>query len=83
MATHSSILAWRIPWTEGPEGYCVWSLRRVRHERVHMCVRAHTHTHTHENFKPQSQLDCMSNDKNHHPGGGENPRRHTDCDKAV
>ena len=45
MATHSSILAWRIPWTEGPEGYCVWSLRRVRHERVHMCVRAHTHTH--------------------------------------
>ena len=21
MAIHSSILAWRIPWTEGPEGY--------------------------------------------------------------
>ena len=21
MATHSSILAWRIPWTEDPEGY--------------------------------------------------------------
>ena len=20
MATHSSILAWRIPWTEGPDG---------------------------------------------------------------
>ena len=23
MATHSSILAWRIPWTEGPSGYTV------------------------------------------------------------
>ena len=43
MATHSSILAWRIPWTEGPEGYSAWSLRRVRHNRVH----THTHTHTH------------------------------------
>ena len=21
MATHSSILAWRIPWTEGPESF--------------------------------------------------------------
>ena len=25
MATHSSILAWRIPWTENsPEGYSPW-----------------------------------------------------------
>ena len=24
MATHSSILAWRIPWTEEPEGYSPW-----------------------------------------------------------
>ena len=24
MATHSSILAWRIPGTEGPVGYCLW-----------------------------------------------------------
>ena len=22
MATHSSILAWRIPWTEEPGGFC-------------------------------------------------------------
>jgi len=22
MATHSSILAWEIPWTEEPAGYC-------------------------------------------------------------
>ena len=24
MATHSSILAWRFPWTEGPGGYSPW-----------------------------------------------------------
>ena len=24
MATHSSILAWRIPWTEEPGGYGSW-----------------------------------------------------------
>ena len=24
MATHSSILAWRIPWTEKPGGYSLW-----------------------------------------------------------
>ena len=24
MATHSSILAWKIPWTEEPEGYSPW-----------------------------------------------------------
>ena len=29
MATHSSILAWRIPWTEEPEGYSPWG-HRVR-----------------------------------------------------
>ena len=30
MATHSSILAWRIPWTE-PGGLQSMGLRRVRH----------------------------------------------------
>ena len=24
MATHSSILAWRLPWTEEPGGYSPW-----------------------------------------------------------
>ena len=31
MATHSSILAWRIPWTKEPDGYGPWG-RRVRHD---------------------------------------------------
>ena len=31
MATHSSILAWRIPWTEDPEGLQSVGLQRVRY----------------------------------------------------
>ena len=40
MATHSSILAWRIPWTEEPDGLQSMGLQRVRHDLV-------TKTHTH------------------------------------
>ena len=32
MATHSSILAWRIPWTEEPGGLQSNELQRVRHD---------------------------------------------------
>ena len=34
MATHSSILAWRIPWTEEPGGLQSIGLERVRHDWV-------------------------------------------------
>ena len=30
--THSSILAWRIPWTEEPGGLQSMALQRVRHD---------------------------------------------------
>ena len=32
MTTHSSILAWRIPWTEEPGGLRSMGLQRVRHD---------------------------------------------------
>ena len=32
MATHSRILAWRIPWTEEPGGLQSMGLQRVRHD---------------------------------------------------
>ena len=32
MATHSSILAWRIPWIEEPGGVQSMGLQRVRHD---------------------------------------------------
>ena len=34
MATHSSILAWRIPWTEKPGGLQSIGWQRVRHDLV-------------------------------------------------
>ena len=34
MATHSSILAWRIAWTEEPGGLQSLGLQRVRHNLV-------------------------------------------------
>ena len=33
MATHSSILAWKIPWTEEPGGLQSMESQRVRHGR--------------------------------------------------
>ena len=41
MANHSTILAWRIPWTEKPGGLQSIGWQRVGHEWV-----THTHTHT-------------------------------------
>ena len=43
MATHSSILAWRTPWTEGPGGLLSKGWQRVRHDWsnlacTHACV---------------------------------------------
>ena len=34
MATHSSIVAWRIPWTEEPGGLQFTGSQRVGHDRV-------------------------------------------------
>ena len=43
MATHSSILAWRISWTEEPGGLQSMGLQRVGHDWVNN-TRTHTHT---------------------------------------
>ena len=32
MATHSSVLAWKIPWTEKPGGLQAMGSQRVRHD---------------------------------------------------
>ena len=32
VSTHSSILAWRIPWTEEPDKLLFTQLQRVRHD---------------------------------------------------
>ena len=40
MATHSSILAWRIPWTEEPGGLQSMGLQRGKHDYMteHACT---------------------------------------------
>ena len=45
MATHSSILAWKIPSTEELGGLQSMGLQKVWHNWVTKHVRAHTHTH--------------------------------------
>ena len=42
MATHSSILAWRIPWTEEPGELQSMESQRVGHDCRDL---AHTHIH--------------------------------------
>ena len=42
MATHSSILAWRIPWTEDPGG----PVHRVEKSQTRQ-MTWHVHMHTH------------------------------------
>ena len=42
MATHFSILVWRIPWTEEPGGLQSTGSQRVRHDWSNL---AHTHAH--------------------------------------
>ena len=32
VTTHSSILAWKIPWTEGPDTLQSMGLQRIRHD---------------------------------------------------
>ena len=43
MATHFSILAWRIPWTEESEGLQSMGSQRIRHD----WAAKHVHTHRH------------------------------------
>ena len=51
MATHSRVLAWRIPRIEEPKGatiHGVAELSMTQHE--HMPMYTHTHTQTHTEF---------------------------------
>ena len=63
MATHSSILAWRIPWTEEPGGLQSVGSQRVRHDLVtntHMCARTHTHTQSYMTLNESLNPLCTS-----------------------
>ena len=56
MATHSSILAWRIPWTEDPGR--LYSPEACKESD--MMEHAHTHTHTHTHSEPFGSRECLT-----------------------
>ena len=56
MATHSSILAWRTPWTEDPCWLQSMGSQRVGHDWV---TNTHTHTHTYFYFLLQRMLQML------------------------
>ena len=71
MATHSSILAWKIPWTESLTGYSACPTKELdtteqRSAWVHACMHTHTHTHTHTHiyiYTQQSIIWCSEKGK--------------------
>ena len=56
MATHSSVLAWRIPWAEEPDWLQSMGSQSVGHEATY----THTHTHTHTRVYRSSRVDFFS-----------------------
>ena len=48
MATHSSTLAWRIPWTEEPGGLQFLGLQRIGHHLVTQQQQLLVHVGDHE-----------------------------------
>ena len=55
MSTHSSILAWEIPWTEEPGGLQSMGLQKVRHDWAHThqsseCIHIHWVKDAHRNI---------------------------------
>ena len=51
MTTHSSILAWRVPWTEEPGGLQSIGLQKIGHDWSDLaCTHIHTNAHTVTSF---------------------------------
>ena len=58
-ATHSSILAGRIPWTEEPDGLQSMGSQRVGHDKcdlAHVCVHTHKYICVRTHMKKPSVL---------------------------
>ena len=56
MATHSSILAWRIPWTEEAGGLQSMGLQRVRHDWINLACTQLYHMFTSVQLLSRVQL---------------------------
>ena len=67
MATHSSILAWRIPWTEEPGGLQSMGSQRVRHKGRNLARM--------QGQKSRAEYQCQ--DKRQHTTGVQEQRNST------
>ena len=59
MATHSGIPAWRIPWTEGPDGLQSMESQRVVHDRSKLAHTQHTKSGLKKNFFLKKDTRCV------------------------
>ena len=57
MAPHSSILAWKVPWTEDPGGLQSMGSQRVGHDWAYAHTHTHTHTRTHAHTHPDTESE--------------------------
>ena len=77
MATHSSVLAWRIPGTGEPGGLPSMGLHRVGHDWSDLTVAGTTeHTHTHTSISPSATRKLAKLNFNL-------PKTHVDINIAV
>ena len=58
MATHFSILAWRIPWTEEPGG--LWSVGSQSRTQLSDLARMHNVTVKYFGYKPVLRFFCFT-----------------------
>ena len=72
MATHSSILAWKVPWTEEPGGPQSTGLQRVRRdwatENNIYIMYIYKHTHISQLLSPDQSLHCQPGSLGTKPG---------------
>ena len=71
MGIHSSILAWRIPWTQESGGLQSIGLQRVRYDY------ATKHFHFHNMYQSQYQTSFMTNAKGTSLGGKHKRKKKT------
>ena len=61
VATHSSILAWKIPWMEEPDGLQSMKLQKVGCNRAHMCAETHTYNAWINSYKDSAMVIQIHN----------------------
>ena len=58
IATHSNILAWRIPWTEEPGGLQSIGSQKSWTPLNQLSMQAYIYTHTHTHIYTYTYKDC-------------------------